>query len=70
VWSHLLEGVGFYTTGSAESVHETFMDMNNPARDEPVHKNDMAKFLRIPTKGPLPKGILVLFLSLEMLVPP
>jgi hypothetical protein len=44
-WIHLLEGMGFYTIGSLESVCETFLDMNNPARDEPMHKNNMAKVL-------------------------
>jgi hypothetical protein len=56
VWSRLLEGVGFYTTGSPESVRETFMDMNNPTRDEPVHKNDMAKVLEDTNQGTPTQG--------------
>jgi hypothetical protein len=44
-WSRLLEGMGFHTTGSPESVCETFMDMRNPLRDEPVHKKIIAKVL-------------------------
>jgi hypothetical protein len=58
----------FDNTGSPESVCETFMDLNDPTRGEPVHKIFMAKVLMIPTKEPLHKGILVLFLSSEMLV--
>jgi hypothetical protein len=55
-WICLLEGMGFYTTGSPESNHETFMDMNNPARDELMQKNDMDRFLedtnqRTPSQG-------------------
>jgi hypothetical protein len=34
----------FDTTGSPESVCETFTDLNDPARGEPVHKIFMAKF--------------------------
>jgi hypothetical protein len=55
-WSHLLEGMGFYTTGSPESVCETFMDMNNPTRDEPVHKKVMAKFLEDTNQGTPSQG--------------
>ena len=33
----------FYTTGSPESVCETFTDVKDPARGEPVHKIFMAK---------------------------
>jgi hypothetical protein len=50
-WSRLLEGVGFYTTGSPESVCETFSDVNNPVRDEPVHKKAMAKFIEDTNQG-------------------
>jgi hypothetical protein len=54
MWSLLLEGMDSYTTGSPESVHENFMDMNNqPTRDEPVYKKGLSKFLE-DTKGPLP----------------
>jgi hypothetical protein len=56
VWSHLLEGMGFYTTGSSESVCETFMDMNNPTRDEPVHKKDLAKVLEDTNQGTPAQG--------------
>jgi hypothetical protein len=56
VWSHLLEGMGFYTTGSPESVCETFMDMNNPTRDEPMHKKVMAKFLEDTNQGTPSQG--------------
>jgi hypothetical protein len=38
-------GMGFYTTSSPKLVCETFMDMNNPAREKIVHKKDLAKFL-------------------------
>jgi hypothetical protein len=51
VWSHLLEGMGFNTTGSPNSVRENFMDMKNPTRDEPMHNNDMAKFLEYTNQG-------------------
>jgi hypothetical protein len=48
--------MGFDTTGFPESVHETFMDIKNPKRDEPVHKKFMVKFLEdnktiTPTQG-------------------
>jgi hypothetical protein len=33
----------FYTTGLPESVCETFTDLNDPARGEPVHKIFMDK---------------------------
>jgi hypothetical protein len=56
VWSHLLEGMGFYTTGSPESVCETFSDMNNPTRDEPMHKNVMAKVLEDTNQGTPSQG--------------
>jgi len=56
VWSCLLEGVVFYATGSSELVCKTFMDMNNPARDEPVHKNDMAKVLEDTNQGTPTQG--------------
>jgi hypothetical protein len=52
----LLEGVGFYTTGSPELVRETFMDMNNPMRDEPVHKKVMAKFIEDTNQGTPSQG--------------
>jgi hypothetical protein len=35
--------MGFYTTGSPESVCETFTDLNDHAREEPVHNIFMAK---------------------------
>jgi hypothetical protein len=47
---------GFYTIGSPESVHETFMDMNNPTRDQPVHKKDMAKVLEDTNQGTPAQG--------------
>jgi hypothetical protein len=42
-WSRLFIGIVFYTTGSLESVCETFTDLNDPAREEPVHKIFMEK---------------------------
>jgi len=50
-WSHLLEGIGFYTTASPMLVCETFSDMNNPTRNDPMHKNVMAKFLEDTNQG-------------------
>jgi hypothetical protein len=32
-------------------VCERFLDMNNPTRDEPVHKNVMAKVIEDTNKG-------------------
>jgi hypothetical protein len=46
-----LEGIGFNTTSSPKVVCETFMDMNNPGRDEPMHKNDTTKFLEDTNQG-------------------
>jgi hypothetical protein len=51
VWSHLLGGMGFYITNSPESVYERFSDMNNPTRDEPMHKNVMAKVIEDTNQG-------------------
>jgi hypothetical protein len=48
--------VGFYTTGFPESVCETFSDMNNPTRDEPVHKNIMDKVLEDTNQGTPSQG--------------
>jgi len=55
-WIRLLEGVGFYTAGSLELVRETFMDINNPTRDEPVHKKVMAKCFEDKNKGTPTQG--------------
>jgi hypothetical protein len=55
-WSCLLEGIGFYTTGSPESVCETFLDINNHARDEPMHKKVMAKVLEDTNQGTHAQG--------------
>jgi hypothetical protein len=55
-WSHLLEGVGFYTTGSLESMRETFMDMKNLAMDETMHKKNIEKFLRDTNQGTPAQG--------------
>jgi hypothetical protein len=43
--------VVFYTTGSPESVRETFMDTSNTSREKPVHKNFMAKVLEDTNQG-------------------
>ena len=56
LWSHLLEGVGFYTTGSPESVCEIFLDMRNLLRDKPVHKNVMAKYIDDTNQGTPSQG--------------
>jgi len=50
-WSRILEGISFYTTGSLESVCDTFSDMNNPARDEPMHEKFMTKVLKDTDQG-------------------
>jgi hypothetical protein len=44
VLSRLL-GVGSFTIGFPESVSETFTDLKDPTREEPVHNIFMAKFL-------------------------
>jgi hypothetical protein len=44
-WSHLLEGMSFYTTGFPESIFKNFSDMKNIVRDKPMHTNIMDKFL-------------------------
>jgi hypothetical protein len=54
---------GFYTTGSLDSVCETFMDMKNPARDEPMHKNDMTNVLEDTNQGTHAQGDFCYFLS-------
>jgi hypothetical protein len=41
----------FDTTGLPESVRETFTDLNDPARGEPVHRIFMAKFLGNTNQG-------------------
>jgi hypothetical protein len=41
----------FYTTSSPESVCETFTDLNDPAREELVHKIFMVKFLDDTNQG-------------------
>jgi hypothetical protein len=56
LWSHLLEGVGFYTNGSSKSVHETFMDMKNPSRNELVCKKVMANFIKDTNQGTPSQG--------------
>jgi hypothetical protein len=61
---------GIYTSGSSKPMCDTMLDVNNPARGELVHKIFTSKFLRETNQGPLPKEILVLFLSLYMLVSP
>ena len=43
--------MGFYTTGSPESAHETFSDMKNPTRDELVHNKVMAKVIEDTKQG-------------------
>jgi hypothetical protein len=48
--------MGIYTIGSLESVRENFMDMNNPARDKPVHKNIMANVLEDINQGTPAQG--------------
>jgi hypothetical protein len=56
VWSRLLEGVGFYTTGFPESACETFLDVKNPTRDEIAHNNVMEKFLEETNHGTPSQG--------------
>jgi hypothetical protein len=63
VWSRLLEGVGFYTIGFPELVHETFMDMNNYMREKPVHKKVMEKFLEDTNQGTPTQGYSFSFLG-------
>lgn len=46
----------FYTIGSSESMCDTFTDMKNFATDEPMDKNDMAKFLEDTNKGTHAQG--------------
>jgi hypothetical protein len=41
----------FDTTGSSESVCETFIDLNDPAKGESVHKIFMAKVLNDTNQG-------------------
>jgi hypothetical protein len=55
-WSHLLIGVYFYKTGSPESLCETFTDLNDPAREEPVHKIFMEKFTDDTNQGTPSQG--------------
>jgi hypothetical protein len=49
--SHLFICVLFYTTGSLESVCETFTYLNDLPREEPVHKKFMEKFPDNTNKG-------------------
>jgi hypothetical protein len=51
VWSHLIGGMGFYTTGLPELVCDNFLDMNNPKRDEPMHNNVMVKYIGDTNQG-------------------
>jgi hypothetical protein len=51
VWIRLLEVVVFYTNGSLESMRENFMDMNNPARYEPMHNKVISKVLEDTNQG-------------------
>jgi hypothetical protein len=46
----------FDTTGLPESVHETFTDLNDPARGEPVHRIFMANFLNHTNQGAPSQG--------------
>jgi hypothetical protein len=55
-WSHLLEGMDFYTTSFLESLCKTFSDMKNPAREKPMHKNIMSKFLEDTNQGAPSQG--------------
>jgi hypothetical protein len=50
-WSHLLEGVGFYTTDFPESTCDTFLDENNLTRDEHMHKKIMDKVTENSNQG-------------------
>jgi hypothetical protein len=43
--------MGFYTIGSPKSLCENFSNMNNHARDEPVHKKIIAKVLEDTNQG-------------------
>jgi hypothetical protein len=43
-WSYLLIGIYFYTNDLPALVCETFTDLNDPAREHPVHKTFMANF--------------------------
>jgi hypothetical protein len=44
-------GTYFYIIGSSESVHETFSDVKNHARDKLMHMKFMAKFLEDTNQG-------------------
>jgi hypothetical protein len=55
-WSCLFIGIVFYNTGSPESVCETFTDLNDPARGEPVHNIFMDKFPDDTNQGTPSKG--------------
>jgi hypothetical protein len=55
VLSRLL-GKGFYTTGSLESVRETFTDLIDLTREEHVHKIFMAKFIDDTNQGSPSQG--------------
>jgi hypothetical protein len=46
----------FYNTGLLESVCETFTDLNDPARGEPVHKIFMAKVPNHTNQGTPSQG--------------
>jgi hypothetical protein len=46
----------FDNTGYSESVCETFKDLNDPARVEPLHKIFMAKFLDDTNQGDPSQG--------------
>jgi hypothetical protein len=46
----------FYTSGSSESVCETFTDLNNPEKGEPVHKIFMDKVLGDTNQGSPSQG--------------
>jgi hypothetical protein len=41
----------FDTTGLPESMRETFMDLNDPARGEPMHRIFMAKVIDDTNQG-------------------
>jgi hypothetical protein len=49
-------GIVFYTTGSLESVCETFTDLNDPAREELVHNIFMGKFTNDTNQGTPSQG--------------
>jgi hypothetical protein len=57
MWSHLFIGVVVYTTRSLELVCETFLDLNDPAREEPLRNIFMENFHNDNNQGtPLQVG--------------